>query len=80
MSEFKLPWRNLGELDFAMMSVDFATANKHKQHWRNNLKKNSGQLKLYAKSRYNLFVVTKRLDHMLHCSETVKVKAWAIHD
>jgi len=42
MSEFKLPWRNLGEsLDFAMTSVDFATANKHKRHWRNNLKKNS---------------------------------------
>ena len=71
MSEFKLPWRNLGEsLDFAMTSVDFATANKHKRHWRNNLKKNSGQLKRYAKSRYNPFVVTKRLDHMLRNSKS----------
>ena len=71
MSEFKLPWRILGEsLDFAMMSVEFATANKHKRHWRNNLKKNSGQLKLYAKSRYNPFVVTKRLDHMLRNSKS----------
>lgn len=25
-------------------------------------------------------VLTQRLDHMLHCSKAVKVKAWAIHD